>query len=72
MRRPIALSVCVPALNEAATRRESVDDLLANLGPVVAQLEIVIVNDGSRDETGAIAETLVRVARRGLRIVELE
>jgi len=58
MRTSIALSVCVPAFNEAATLRESVDDLLANLAPVVAQLEIVIVNDGSGDETGAIAEAL--------------
>lgn len=54
-----SLTVCVPAYNEAPTLRESVEDLVAQLRPVVARLEIVIVNDGSADETGAIADALV-------------
>lgn len=58
MAPPISLTVCVPAHNEAPTLRESVEDLLAELQPAVQRLDIVIVNDGSVDGTGAIADAL--------------
>ena len=55
----IALSVCVPALNEEETLRAAVEDLLTSLGPEVGRLEVIIVNDGSSDDTGKIGEALV-------------
>lgn len=54
----IALSVCVPALNEEETLRAAVEDLLTSLGPEVGRLEVIIVNDGSSDDTGKIGEAL--------------
>ncbi|MCE9613317.1 MAG: glycosyltransferase family 2 protein [Lentisphaerae bacterium] len=68
MANPIFLSVCVPALNEAPTLRESVDDLLQNLAPAVGRLEIIIVNDGSQDDTGRIAEALA-AEHAGIRVL---
>lgn len=48
------LSVVIPAYNEAATI-EKVLDLVAKV-PLVMKLEIIVVDDGSSDETGAIVE----------------
>ena len=55
-----SLSVVLPAFNEsgsldAVVRR--VDQVLASISPAG---EILIVNDGSRDDTGALAEALAR------------
>ena len=47
----IPVSVLVPAYNEAAVITPSVRSLLALEYP---QLEIIVVNDGSRDETLAL------------------
>ena len=46
------LSVVVPSYNSAAYLRHCVDSLLT----AGSRIEILIVNDGSRDETGAIAD----------------
>lgn len=56
--RPIQLSVVVPAYNEAdgiATALEAVRDHVLDQ---VADSELVVVNDGSRDQTGAILDAL--------------
>jgi glycosyltransferase involved in cell wall biosynthesis len=57
---PLTLSVCVEAYNEAATLRAVVADLQTVLAPRVHTLEIIIVNDGSRDGTGTLADELAR------------
>ncbi len=54
------LSLVLPAYNEAANLEAVVRRALAVLPELVENLEIIIVNDGSRDETGSIAERLSR------------
>ena len=52
------LSYFFPAHNEAANLRGLVEEALATLPNLADRFEIVIVNDGSRDETPAIADEL--------------
>lgn len=68
---PVDLSVCVEAYNEEATLHAAVEDLQGVLGPHVRTLEIIIVNDGSRDATGAVAEELAR-RYRNVRVIHHE
>jgi glycosyltransferase involved in cell wall biosynthesis len=52
MRNPSpTLSCVVPAYNEARNLPQLIDTLLAELSSSVAALEIVVVDDGSRDDT---------------------
>jgi dolichol-phosphate mannosyltransferase len=56
---PISLSVAAPAYNEAEGIAAVVTDWHAFLSTqVLADFEIVICNDGSKDETGAILDRL--------------
>ena len=57
--RPL-VSIVLPAYNEAAVLRAHVLELLAYLETLrnAYRFEVFIVNDGSRDETGAIAAKL--------------
>src|SRR2546422_7693513 len=63
------LSVVVPCFNEEDVLRETHRRLLSGLQSLDAELEIVYVDDGSRDGTGAILHELsandprVRVVR---------
>ena len=52
------LSYFFPAHNEEANLRGLVEEALATLPTLAETWEIVVVNDGSRDETGAIADEL--------------
>ncbi|MDH4174589.1 MAG: glycosyltransferase family 2 protein [Betaproteobacteria bacterium] len=52
---PPCLSVVMPAYNEEPTLRRSVEAVLTRAAYL---LEIVLVNDGSSDRTGAIADQL--------------
>ena len=52
------LSYFFPAHNEAANLRGLVDEALATLPTLAERFEILIVDDGSRDETPAIADEL--------------
>jgi glycosyltransferase involved in cell wall biosynthesis len=53
------LSYFFPAHNEAANLRGLVEEALATLPGLADRFEILIVNDGSRDETPRIADELV-------------
>ena len=53
----LRLSVLVPAYNEEHSIQKTVDAIAAQRGHF-ADLEIVVINDGSKDQTGAIAKNL--------------
>ncbi|MFA5356959.1 MAG: glycosyltransferase family 2 protein [Candidatus Omnitrophota bacterium] len=55
MKNKVFLSICVPAFNEEGGLRAAVEDLLSTLSSVAGGLEIIIVDDGSKDATGRIA-----------------
>jgi glycosyltransferase involved in cell wall biosynthesis len=62
------LSYSFPAHNEAANLRGLVAEALATLPGLADRFEIVIVDDGSKDETPAIADVLA-VAHPEVRVV---
>jgi glycosyltransferase involved in cell wall biosynthesis len=59
--RPL-VSIVLPVYNEAGVLRENVEELLAYLQGLQDRFrfEVLIVNDGSRDESGVIAEELAQ------------
>lgn len=64
-----SLSVLVPALNEQRDLAPTVRQLIRVVGGVCEDFEIIIVNDGSTDRTGAIAQQLVQEEHR-VRLLE--
>lgn len=63
-RFPGSLSLVLPAHNEEANIEQVVRDALQTLPRFTDSFEIIIVNDGSRDETGAIVERLASADNR--------
>ena len=68
--RPVlpSLSIVIPAYNEAASIEATVRDALEVGASHAAALEVVVCDDGSRDETGA---RLAQLAAREARLVVL-
>lgn len=58
------LSVFLPAYNEEANLEKTVKNVTENLKKNIPEWEIVIVNDGSKDKTGLIADSLAKRDRR--------
>jgi glycosyltransferase involved in cell wall biosynthesis len=54
----VSLSLVMPGLNEQASIEGAVRRAIAGLERVADEFEIIIVNDGSSDQTGEIAERL--------------
>ena len=54
------LSVFLPAYNEEANLERTVKNVIENLKKNVSEWEIVIVDDGSKDKTGQIADKLAK------------
>ena len=55
---PFPLTIVVPAFNEEALLADTVRGLRNAVAALRLRAEIIIVNDGSRDRTGAIADEL--------------
>lgn len=62
---PLGLSVVLPAYNEEAVIATTVEHALHALDQLVADFEILVVNDGSSDRTGEIVTAL---AEQDLRV----
>ncbi len=62
------LSITIPAYNEEATLEESVDEALSAGAAINHDFEVLIVNDGSSDETGRLADSLA-AARPNVRVL---
>ena len=54
----LTISLIIPALNEEAGLEPTVNKVIQALGEKFIDYEILIVNDGSQDKTGEIAERL--------------
>lgn len=64
-----SLTVALPAYNEAANIEAMVQEVYRKVGPLVDDLEVIVVNDGSRDDTGQILARLAAEDSR-LRVIE--
>ncbi len=60
-----SVSIVIPAFNEEKTIEKVVSDILENVGKESKDFEIVLVNDGSTDNTGRIID---RLAKRNKKI----
>src|SRR5436190_11039345 len=56
-RRPIELSVVIPAFNEETAIVQTINEVRTALAGATPDFEIIVVDDGSKDRTGAAAET---------------
>jgi glycosyltransferase involved in cell wall biosynthesis len=65
------LSITIPAFNEEATLEEIVEEALTAGASMDDDFEVLIVDDGSTDETGRVADRLA-VARPNVRVVHHE
>ena len=54
--RPVSLSLILPALNEEASLEAALDRGVAALDACCGEFEIIVVDDGSTDQTSDIAE----------------
>jgi len=59
-----AVSLFFPMFNEEANIRRAVTSALAALPAVATTFEVIVVNDGSRDSTAAIADSLAAADNR--------
>lgn len=65
---PPRLSVVCPAYNEQGAIADTVADVVRHVFPLVPECELIVVNDGSRDRTGAILNGLASEEPR-LRVI---
>ncbi|MGI8734755.1 MAG: dolichyl-phosphate beta-glucosyltransferase [Pyrinomonadaceae bacterium] len=56
---PTTLSIVVPAYNEAARLGKSLPEILAYLNREISSPELIIVDDGSTDNTAAVAREIL-------------
>lgn len=58
MKKPLSLSVVLPAYNEEENIERTVLDVIAYLDKKIDNYEVIVVNDGSRDKTGDIVRSV--------------
>jgi len=64
-----SISIVIPAYNEAARLGSSLDRVLAFISRQPSEAEVIVVNDGSRDETADIVRSYAQKCE-ALRLVE--
>jgi len=69
IRRIPSLSVFFPAYNDAPSLPKLIADTFETLDPLVRDLEVIVVNDGSYDNTGEVLAGLERRYAPRLRVV---
>ena len=62
--RAAALSIVVPMFNEERNVEATVEEIRSKIGPRVDVWEAILVDDGSLDDTAAVAEALAADDRR--------
>src|SRR5688500_6624932 len=65
-----AVSIVIPAFNEAATIGTTLKELSAYIGTTGLQTELIVVDDGSTDATASVVEEYVR-SLPSLRLIRL-
>ena len=63
-----SISVVVPALNEEGNIGPTVEAVLAGLSGIVEDFEIIVIDDGSTDQTFAIASSVANT-RSGIQVL---
>lgn len=66
-----SLTVSLPAYNEAANIKDMIGLVREQIGPFTDDLEVIVVNDGSRDATGEIVRSVSEDDPR-VRLIEHE
>jgi putative flippase GtrA len=61
---PSSLSVILPAYNEEALIAETISHVMTTLSSWMQDFEVIVINDGSKDRTGAIVADLATYDRR--------
>ncbi|HZP07564.1 MAG TPA: glycosyltransferase family 2 protein [Terracidiphilus sp.] len=56
-----SITVIFPAYNEAANIRHAIEESVKAMSPRFDTFELLIINDGSQDNTGSIAEELAEI-----------
>lgn len=69
---PQAMSIVLPAFNEDENLEVVVDRALETLPGLIDEFEVIIVNDGSTDETGEVARRLIERHHPVVRLAEHE
>lgn len=62
--RPPVLSVVVPAFNEAARISQTINDIRKEIDHAAGEAELIVVDDGSQDDTAAIVAEAARMDTR--------
>jgi dolichyl-phosphate beta-glucosyltransferase len=65
------LSIIIPAFNEEKRLRDSLAEILEKAGAVFPSIELIVVDDGSTDETSAIAEVFIKSGSNPGRVIRI-
>jgi glycosyltransferase involved in cell wall biosynthesis len=60
MKKQVSISIAVPAFNEEKNIGPTLDGILAEVPKITRDFEIIVIDDGSTDETGKIADKYSR------------